>query len=132
MIFELAPSKHARHFFIAMHVAMGLAVIVAGASIFATIVALVCLALHGVWQYSRLANIAKIKYESDQWFMYLDGNWVACQLHDFTHWRDALMNIEFTVGWRRYRCVIWPDSLTERNARHLRILLKHRVDMSSL
>lgn len=131
MILSVLPSKHEINYFAAIHVLVGLILVFTGAHWSMLMLAYLFLVLH-FWCFNpkRQPRVTQIKYHDDSWSLLIKAQWHVFRLENHSSFKDNLIRLDFSQGWRRRSLSLWPDALSIQDHRRLRILLKHRIDMS--
>lgn len=130
MIVNVLPSLHATHYAVAMHAGVALAVFFSGVNEIYIGLSLLLVALHYRWATSQ-QHWQAIKYHEDMWWLFDGECWQEFSLFDHSILHDKLIALRFKKGWWYFNVYLWPDAASKRELRHLRILLRHGVDMSS-
>jgi hypothetical protein len=113
-----------------MHVGTASCIVFSGVAKGLMLIVLFGVALH-YWWVSRQPRWQAVKFDNGQWWLYDGEEWKAFSLFANSSLMDKLVVLNFNNEWSLFNLYVWPDSTSSRQFRHLRILLKHGVDMSS-
>ncbi len=131
MTLNVLPSKHEINYFVAIHVFVGLMLVFTGVGWSILTLGCLFLVLH-FWCFNpkRQPHVMQIKFNDESWSLLIQEQWHVFRLENHASFKDKLIRLDFAQGWRRRSLSLWPDALSIQDHRRLRILLKHRIDMS--